>query len=157
MQRFIFITGGVLLVVFLAAYGWYQYRHNLGFVCSSSMAVFDDKEHNTNILNFSQSLSFYKNGNAFSNLSGEVIHNGKPYVVNRTISFSYSRIGKLEYQTEVVSAVKTGKDNVPHELDRLYLASLLTGTKRIIHVNEMPNRDLVFAFSSGPYLICARH
>lgn len=157
MKRYALYLAGVFLLLILSGFGWFQYKHNLGFVCSSSMAIFDDKEQNTNILNFSQRLTFYRTGKAFSNISGEVLHDGKSYAVNRTISFEYKRLGETEYQTEVLSVVKASKDNVPEELDSIHLAPFVAGAKRIIHVNKMPNRDIVFSFNSGPYLICARH
>ncbi|EPM3637450.1 MULTISPECIES: hypothetical protein [Enterobacter] len=150
-------VSAVALAIILLTVGYWFYQHNLSFTCSSSTASFVTNVGNKPLLNFSQTLSFERTGKAFLHLSGELHEGQKIYVVNRTIIYTYSRIGRNEYSMHVKSTTIGGNDSVPELFEHKHLGPVLKDTRRIISVMQLPSGDRVIANNSGPYLICAVH
>ncbi|WP_336277821.1 hypothetical protein [Cronobacter dublinensis] len=156
MPLYFSVSAVTLLFIYLTL-GYWIYRHNLSFTCSSSTASFVTNAGNKPFFNFTQTLSFDHTGKAFLQLSGELYEDQKAYVVYRTIIYSYSRIGRNEYNMQVESTILGGNDTVPKEFEQKHLTPLLKDTRRIIGVMQLPSGDWVIANTSGPYLICAVH
>ncbi|WP_058911697.1 hypothetical protein [Entomohabitans teleogrylli] len=156
MKRILIYTGLLIAITALAVLGWRYTHYNLSFSCSSSLTIFEDNISNNTALNMSQRITFYRNGKGIVNASGDLHHNNKTYVINRTATMSYSKIGGAEYSIHVTSVAKTGRDDMPPEVEKLYISALSAGSHRIVSFHSMPGDDLLLSFSSGPYLVCAR-
>ncbi|KGB00850.1 hypothetical protein DR73_2147 [Enterobacteriaceae bacterium ATCC 29904] len=150
------VAGGLLLCSFLLS-GYWLYRHNLSFTCSSSTASFASNIDNAITLNFTQTMTFSYRGQAVIHLSGDINENHTRYVLNRTVVYNYTRTGDSLYSVKVVHANRTGSDTVPAHLEKGYLGSLLSSAQRIIGIRTMPSGDILISNNAGPYLICAVH
>ncbi|MFP2428833.1 hypothetical protein [Enterobacter ludwigii] len=150
------VAGGLLLCAFLLSGFWF-YKHNLSFACSSSTASFASNINNAITLNFTQNMTFSYRGRAVIHLSGDINEDHTRYVMNRTIVYTYTRAGTNLYSMRVVHATRTGSDTVPKHLEKGYLGPLLIGAHRIIGIRSMPSGDILISNNAGPYLICAVH
>ena len=150
------VVGGLLLCIFLFS-GYWLYRHNLSFTCSSSTASFASNINNAITLNFTQTMTFSYQGQAVIHLSGDINEDSTRYILNRTVVYAYTRVGDSLYSLKVVRANRTGSDTVPEHLEKAYLGPLLSAAHRIIGIRTMPSGNILISNNAGPYLICAVH
>lgn len=95
-------------------------------------------------------------GKGNGHIRGEVIKDGKKYLMAKTLGFSYQATNNNhDYDMTIENVKQTGQDNVPKDVSAQYLSYMLPKSFIFLKVDEINRYLMLVSGAQGPLFICS--
>lgn len=125
-------------------------------ICRATVTYkLNDNDHDFGYTFFIR-LYLNDSGKGNGHIRGEVIKEGKKYLMAKTLSFSYQTTNNnRDYDMTIDNVKQTGQDNVPKDVSAQYLPYLLPKSFIFLKIDEINRYLMLVSGAQGALFICS--
>lgn len=154
-KKMVIIVAIFNLLLLAATFFWRAYTPPLEGACEGTLTFNDTRGGEHYRYEGTVAMHFTPNGTGWFILSGEVARGDNVWPVSRQESFGWRNLHDSVYELAINKVEKLGHDRVPAGIFESFAAGLTAGNKRLINIEQMPDRALVIGNVHSPLLVCA--
>lgn len=147
----------LLCIIVLSSYFFYRYYDKKSFRCDAQLVSHIEQSNSKVELNLHANIIFMLHNEDALSLIGSVKHDGKEYLVNRTVFFIAhpSELSNMN-KTTVTHEDINKSDEVPQEVWLRYILPEVPGTEFYSEMKKMNKNGMLVQTLSNPLFVCAR-
>lgn len=146
-----------LCIIILCSYIFYRYHDKKPFRCDAQLISHIEQNNSKLELNIHANVIFMLNKEGALSLAGSVKHDGKEYLVSRTVFFTTHSSGLSNINKTTITHENVNKsDEVPQEVWLKYILPAALGAEFYSEMYKMNKNGMLVQMLSNPLFVCVR-
>lgn len=146
-----------LCIIALCSYIFYRHHDKIPFRCDAQLISHIEQSNSKLELNMHANIVFMLNNEGTLSLAGSVKHDGKEYLVSRTVLFTTHSSGLSNMNKTIITHENVNKsDEVPQEVWLKYILPAAPGAEFYSEMKEMNKNGMLLQMLSNPLFVCVR-